>query len=364
MNTNNTRPLIHFTPRKGWMNDPNGPVFYKGEYHLFFQHNPDNTYWDNMHWGHAASKDLMHWEEKPIALYPDEDGMIFSGSAFVDKKNITGLGTKDNPAVLLFYTSHNPHTAREMQCMAYTTDFAHFHKYENNPIIPGKDHTPARDPQVFENRISGGYSLCLTIENAVEFYHSTNLLEWKKTGEFLLPEYALHGMIECPCMFNDNKDILMLSMDIPDTEFDKFPKEAVPHNRLMQYFIGFFDGNKFIVDDAQNEALLIDYGPDFYAGTVFSNIEDTILIAWLGDFSENAKNAPTIKEGFKGIMSYPRKMVLKKIDNGYRLSHSFYPKPDSEEGVLYEKTESEETLTDGCVKECIKENGLFPYTSM
>ena len=362
MNTDISRPSIHFAPHKGWMNDPNGPIFFKGEYHLFFQHNPDNTYWDNMHWGHAKSKDLVHWEELPIALFPDEDGMIFSGSALVDERNVTGLGSAENPAILLFYTSHDSKTGREMQCVAYTTDFAKFYKYGNNPIIPGKEHTPARDPQVFENKILGGYSLCLTVEKAVEFYHSTNLLEWKKTGEFLLPKYALHGMIECPCMFNDDKDVLMLSMDITDSEFDKLPKEAIPHNRLMQYFVGTFNGYNFIFDDTQKEALLVDYGPDFYAGTVFSNFEDTILIAWLGDFSEEAKNAPTIKDGFKGIMSYPRKLTLKENNGEYRLSHSFYPTPNSGNGVRYEKTDTEETLIDSCVKERIKENGLMAFT--
>ena len=166
------------------MNDPNGPVFYKGEYHLFFQHNPYGTHWDNMHWGHAKSKDLVHWEELPIALFPDDDGMIFSGSALVDKGNITGFGSTENPPLLLFYTSHDAKTKREMQCLAYTLDCIHFYKYEKNPLIPGLEQTPARDPQVFVNDILGGFSLCLPVENKVEFYHSDNLFDWEKTGEF------------------------------------------------------------------------------------------------------------------------------------------------------------------------------------
>ena len=162
------RPRYHFTPKKGWMNDPNGPVFFRGEYHIFFQHDPDSLVWNTMHWGHAKSVDLLSWEELPIALFPDEQGVIYSGSAFVDEENVSGFGSKEEPALLLFYTSHNMKTMREMQCLAWSTDGMTFHKYEGNPIIPGADHTPARDPQVFKNPFLGGYSLCLTRENVVE----------------------------------------------------------------------------------------------------------------------------------------------------------------------------------------------------
>ncbi|MCR4649072.1 MAG: glycoside hydrolase family 32 protein [Lachnospiraceae bacterium] len=356
-------PLVHFSPHKGWMNDPNGPVYFNGEYHVFFQHNPNDVYWDSMHWGHAKSNDLMHWEELPIALFPDEQGMIFSGSAFIDKDNITGLGSEKKPPVLLFYTSHDAATKREMQCMAYTPDMEHFYKYEGNPVIPGKENTPARDPQVFENKILGGFSLCLTVENAVEFYHSNDLISWEKTGEFRLPEYAVHGMIECPCMFEDEKHVLMMSMDIPDSEISKLPEDSVPHNRLMQYFVGTFDGKTFAADENQKETLLVDYGPDFYAGTIFSNTKDTILIAWLGDFSEKAKNSETVKEGFKGILSFPRTLKLKKTNSGYRLYHTFIKGCEGEEGVSYRKDDGEESITDGCVSEIIKDNGLKAYTS-
>lgn len=356
------RPLIHFSPLKGWINDPNGPVFYKNEYHLFFQHNPNDVFWDDMHWGHAKSKDLMHWEELPIALFPDEDGMIFSGSAFVDKDNKSGLGTKEACALLLFYTSHDPESKREMQCLAYTLDGEHFHKYDKNPIIPGKEHTPARDPHVFVNKVLGGFSLCLTTERNVEFYHSNDFLTWEKTGDFSLPEYALHGMIECPCFITLERDVLMMSMDVKESEFYKFPKEAVAHSRSIQYFVGAFDGLTFKVDESQEEVLLVDYGPDFYAGTVFANMEDNILIAWMGDFSDGARKNGTEEEGFKGTMSYPRKLTLKKTLKGYRLCHEFYPNPGKETGIFYEKTSDGETLKDLIISETIKDNGFLPVT--
>ena len=363
------RPNLHFTPEKGWMNDPNGPVFYKGEYHLFFQHDPDSLVWDTMHWGHAKSKDLVHWEHLPIALFPDEQGVIYSGCAFVDEDNITGWGTKEEPALLLFYTSHHMETRREMQCLAYTTDCLHFTKYEGNPILPGEDYTPARDPLVFRNRILGGFSMVITREKEVEFYHSDNFLKWEKTGAFLLPKYALSGMIECPCMFETQdqdgvpKTILMLSMDVPETEFGKFPEQAVAHARCMQYFTGRFDGRVFAVDQEQKEVLLVDYGTDFYAGTIFANVEDTILIAWLGDFSEGARRTPMEQEGFRGIQSYPRKLTLHKTADGYRLHHAFYPDPSAFEGELrYIRSGTEGKLSDGCVIEILREKGFLPVT--
>jgi len=381
------KPKIHFSAQKGWINDPNGPIFFNDEYHIFFQYNPYATHWDNIHWGHARSKDLMHWEELPIALFPDDQGMIFSGCAIFDKDNLSGLGNENDPPVLLFYTSHDEETLREMQCLAYTLDMETFFKYDKNPIIPGKDHTPARDPFIFENKILGGFSLCITREKRIEFYHSNNFLDWEITGSFELPEFAPEGMIECPFMFEDNRHVLVMSMDIADTEFDKLPAEADKHNRFMQYFIGDFDGYKFVLDDGQKNALLIDYGPDLYAGTIFSGVKDTILIAWLGDFSNGAKDLHTEKEGYKGILSLPRKLKLKKTDTFFVLIQSFYPDLKSIDNVIYIKTPLmntegskeddiydrsimemidkgfDEILIDGCVRECLKDEGSISYTS-
>jgi len=360
------RPKIHFTPENGWMNDPNGLVFYEGQYHLFYQHDPDSLVWDTMHWGHARSRDLQNWEHLPIALFPDEMGVIYSGSCIVDTENVTGWGTKENPPLLAFYTSHNMKTMRECQCLAWSTDGIVFHKYEGNPVIPGEDHTPARDPQVFRNDMIGGYSMIITCEDRVEFYHSVNLIRWEKTGEFRLPEYALSGMIECPCLFRSNdRYVLMLSMDVPEEEFRKFPEEAVPHKRVMQYFVGTFNGTTFLTDPSQNEVLLVDYGPDFYAGTIFSNVKETILMAWLGDFSEGAKQTPTEKEGFRGIQCFPRKLTLVQTEDGYRLRHEFFFSGDKvlPDEVIYEKTQDRESLIDGCVSEKLYRNGMLPVTS-
>lgn len=380
------RPKVHFTPEKGWMNDPNGLVFYKGNYHLFYQHDPDSLVWNIMHWGHAVSDDLLSWEHLPIALYPDELGVIYSGCGFVDTENASGLGSKEDPALLLFYTSHDMETKKEQQCLAWTADGMTFHKYSKNPILPGAEHTPARDPQVFNNTVLGGYTLILTREERVEFYGSHDLLRWEKSGEFFLPEYALSGMIECPCMFRakveetvlsvateeaDGGDaesdvyVLILSMDVPESEFSKFPEDAVPHARVMQYFVGTFDGKRFIVEEEQKEVKLVDHGPDFYAGTIFSNVSDTILLSWLGDFSEGAKETPTEKEGFRGIQCYPRKLTLRKTEDGWRLRQVLFPEPEEGSSKYdFRKNGDEQVLIDGCVREVIRKDGLWTGTSI
>ena len=134
------RPQYHFSPATGWMNDPNGLVYYDGEYHLFYQYNPDDIVWGPMHWGHAVSTDLVHWEHLPIALYPDEVGNIFSGSAVIDWENTAGFGKEATSAlsagasvVAVFTHEHN---GRQMQSLAYSTDKGRaFTKYEGNPVL-------------------------------------------------------------------------------------------------------------------------------------------------------------------------------------------------------------------------------------
>ena len=373
-NMSKYRPKYHFTPKYGWMNDPNGLIYFGGKYHMFFQHNPNGLVWNQMHWGHAVSSDLVHWEELPIALFPDEEGDIFSGSCIYDKENVSGLGTAEDPPLLAFYTSHRMKDGREMQCVASSTDGVTFAKYTGNPIIPALPF-PARDPFVFRNPVTGTFSLCLTTEKAVWFYSSENLLTWEKTGEFTLPAYAFQGMIECPCIFfadvmGEKKAVLMVSMDVPAEEYTKFPADALPHSRLMQYFAGSFDGLKFVPDSSQSKPLLVDEGRDFYAGNLFADTDFPILIAWLGN-SKESMEIPTEEEGFRGIMSYPRKLEPVKIAEGYRLRQSFYPAfvvgkqseadKQRENAELHEDGES---IRDGCVYEHISKDGLHAETYM
>ena len=195
------RPQVHFSPLQGWNNDPNGLVWYKGFYHLFFQHNPAGNIWGNMHWGHAVSTDLLHWKELPIALYPDmENGKrmdtIFSGSAIVDTRNVTGLG--DHPLVLLYTSSpFEDHTGREYdQRLAYSPDGMTFHKYPDSPVIPHAAESN-RDPKVVWCEELSCY-LCVVylVEQTYIIYRSDNLLSWRE-----LQCVTLEGDNECPDLY-------------------------------------------------------------------------------------------------------------------------------------------------------------------
>ena len=149
------RPNFHFSPRNNWMNDPNGMFFYKGNYHLYFQHNPYSNVWGPMHWGHAISKDLVNWEEQPIAIYPDDLGTIFSGSSVVDLKNTSGFGSIENPPIVAIYTNHNTQKQKEgsklfqAQSIAYSLDEGQtWTKYNGNPVIENPGIRDFRDPKV------------------------------------------------------------------------------------------------------------------------------------------------------------------------------------------------------------------------
>ena len=196
------RPAARFTADYGWINDPNGLVFYEGKYHLFFQHNPVGVRWGNMHWGHAVSDDLMHWEQLPDALYPDETGDMYSGSAIVDHENLLGLNTPEHEAVLLYYTSAGNHRelnagTKSTQCLAISTDGAKtFRKYEKNPVVPhiiGGN----RDPKVMHDAATGLYLMALYLDgDRYGLFTSKNLTDWKQIQALSLP-----GDNECPDIF-------------------------------------------------------------------------------------------------------------------------------------------------------------------
>ena len=176
---NKFRPSVHFTPPKGWANDPNGMFFLDGTYHFFYQHRPNsNTFPRNrseykMHWGHAVSKDLLHWENLPIALFPDDKGDCWSGSCVVDKENLSGFG-KD--AVLAYYTNYVAESGVQEQGLAFSTDYVNFTKIPNNPVLPNPGQSDFRDPKVFWNPVRNCYSMALTGGKHIEFFASKDLL--------------------------------------------------------------------------------------------------------------------------------------------------------------------------------------------
>jgi fructan beta-fructosidase len=317
------RPQFHFTPEKGWMNDPNGLVYYDGEYHLFYQHYPDSTVWGPMHWGHAISKDLVSWEHLPIALYPDSLGYIFSGSIVVDEKNTTGFQTgKEKPLVAIF-TYHDMvkekagRKDRESQGIAYSLDKGRtWLKYEKNPVIPNKGDTDFRDPKVFWHEATKNWIMPLAVGKKLEIFTSPNLKNWQKVSEFGLKESLNDGVWECPDLISfkteDGSEKWVLIQNIG--------RGAVNGGSGTQYFVGNFDGKVFTNDNPPENKLWLDYGADNYAGVSWFNApnNEKIYIGWMSNWDDYANLVPT--STWRSGMTVPRKLSLNKTPEGYRLA--------------------------------------------
>ena len=316
------RPQFHFTPEKGWMNDPNGLVYYDGEYHLFYQHNPDSTVWGPMHWGHAISKDLVSWKHLPIALYPDSLGYIFSGSIVVDENNSTGFQNgKEKPLVAIF-TYHDMvkekagKNDRESQGIAYSLDKGRtWTKYANNPVIPNKGDADFRDPKVFWHADTKNWIMPLAVGKKLEIFTSPNLKNWQKASEFGMKESINDGVWECPDLISfktDNgKEKWVLIQNIG--------RGAINGGSGTQYFVGNFDGKIFSNDNSPEKKLWLDYGADNYAGVSWFNApnNDRIYIGWMSNWDDYANIVPT--STWRSGMTVPRKLSLAKTPEGYRL---------------------------------------------
>lgn len=311
----NYRPNIHFTPPVMWTNDPNGMVYVNGIYHLFYQHYPEAPNWGPMHWGHAVSRDLLHWKHMPMALYPDELGMIFSGSCVYDRENTSGYGTKEKPPIVAVYTNHGRH-GLEQQSIAYSTDGIHFEKSYQNPVIPNPGISDFRDPKAFYNPVKNCWSLVLAAGDRVHFYKSEDLKRWEKTGEFG-PEGSLaSGVWECPDLFQveaeDGRKLWVLIVSMTTTTEDGRCR--------TQYFLGDFDGDKFILQQKEEEPLWMDFGFDNYAGVTFQNLEEPLFLGWAMNWGY-ANETPTGE--YCGQMTLARSLRAVKTEKGYRLAASF-----------------------------------------
>lgn len=311
----NYRPNIHFTPPAMWTNDPNGMVYVNGIYHLFYQHYPEAPNWGPMHWGHAVSRDLLHWKHMPIALYPDELGMIFSGSCVYDRENTSGYGTKEKPPIVAVYTNHGRH-GLEQQSIAYSTDGIHFEKSYQNPVIPNPGISDFRDPKAFYNPVKNCWSLVLAAGDRVHFYKSEDLKRWEKTGEFGPEGNLASGVWECPDLFQveaeDGRKLWVLIVSMTTTTEDGRCR--------TQYFLGDFDGDKFILKQEEKEPLWIDFGFDNYAGVTFQNLEGPLFLGWAMNWGY-ANETPTGE--YCGQMTLARSLRAVKTEKGYRLAASF-----------------------------------------
>lgn len=322
------RPAIHFTARENWLNDPNGMVYIDGKYHLFYQHYPLAPHWGPMHWGHAVSEDLLHWEHLPIALYPDEFGCIYSGSCVYDARNLSGFGTEGAPPLLAIFTHHSMNESpTEQQSLAYSTDYKHFEKYYQNPVIPNPGQKDFRDPKVFWNPVRKCYSCVVAAGGKVEFYASGNLREWEKTGEFQAGVHGLSGTCECPDCFplptaDGEKWVLIISMILPREAIGKSNDVYDRMGHITQYYVGTFDGDAFRDTQESPLPLLLDFGTDNYAAVTFQNLEEKVMIGWADNWYY-ANFTPCAASGFRGKMTLARKMSLASTAKGHRLRFSF-----------------------------------------
>ncbi len=295
------RPTYHFSPEWGWMNDPNGMVYKDGEWHLFYQFNPYGSFWGNMHWGHAVSKDLVNWENLGIAIAPDALGAIFSGSAVVDKDNTAGFG-KD--ALIAMYTSDGDN---QTQSIAYSLDNGRtFTKYAGNPVIMAADTPDFRDPKIFWHEESRQWKVILAAGQEVQFYSSDNLKDWTYDSSFGLSYGNHNGVWECPDLVRlpfEGKEKWVLILNInPGGPFG---------GSATQYFVGNYDGKAFKCDDLPTVTRWMDYGKDHYATVTWSNAPEgrTVAIAWMSNW-QYANSVPTRQ--FRSSNSVPRDLSLVK----------------------------------------------------
>ena len=310
------RPAYHFTPPENFMNDPNGMVFYRGEYHLFYQHNPFGPTWGHMCWGHAVSPDMLRWQHLPVALREDDGVMIFSGSAVVDWRNTSGFGAADDPPLIAIYTGHT--AAEQTQCIAYSLDAGRtWTKYAGNPVISIGSRN-FRDPKVFWHEATRRWIMvsALADQSRVRFYGSPDLIHWEHLSDF--GPAGSSGVWECPDLFplavEGEGDTVrwMLKVDVG-------PKN-LPKGMCAQHFIGQFDGVRFVNDNPPDLTLWSDYGKDFYAAQSWSDVPATdgrrLWLAWMSNWQE-ANTTPTTP--WRGAMTIPRSLALRRYPEGLRL---------------------------------------------
>lgn len=329
------RPQFHFSPATNWCNDPNGLVYNNGTYHMFYQHNPFGNQWGHMTWAHATSKDLVHWTHQPIAI-PEENGiMIFSGTCVVDKNNTSGFGKNGKVPMVAVYTGHIENV-NQSQHIAYSLDDGiTWTKYANNPVLDlhKKDF---RDPKIFWHQEKKYWVMALMfpVEHMVQFYSSPNLKDWAHLSDFG-PAGDTSGVWECP--------------DLTQVPVEGMPGKKkwllqMSQNASMQYFVGEFDGVKFINENSVQQIKRPDYGPDYYAAISYNQLpaaQQPTAIGWVNNWYY-ANDIPTTP--WKSAMSLPRTLSVKKVNEGWVLVQ----KPVTTLNTLRqpaEKTPSQEIVT-------------------
>ena len=316
--TEKYRPRFHFTPAINWTNDPNGLVYYKGHYHLFYQYNPFGNVWGHMSWGHAVSTDLVHWKHLPVAIAEENGTMIFSGSAVIDEKNTSGLAArKEDIPMVAIYTGHyiadtsNRENYIQSQNIAYSLDGGgNWKKYPDNPVLDlhKKDF---RDPCVFWYAPEKKWVMAAVLpkEHIVQFYGSPNLIRWTHLSDFG-PAGDIKDIWECPSLVQ-----VAVSGSHGKKKWVLFNSQQT----TMQYFVGEFDGTKFTNENPDENIYRPDYGPDYYAGITYNHLpadKPAVLLGWANNWTY-ANDIPT--SPWKSMMALPRQLSLKKVNNEWIL---------------------------------------------
>lgn len=352
------RPQLSYSPAHNWMNDPNGLVYHDGEYHLFYQYNPNGNAWGDMSWGHAVSTDLVHWDELAPALLAEKDGqgaltqMFFSGSVVVDEANTSGLGRPGQPAMVALYTSVYPQAlalangqsvraGTQAQSLAYSLDRGRsWVQYAGNPVIglPPAAYVDQfrdfRDPKVFWYAPERKWvmALALPTHHKALFYSSNDLLHWEYMSEFG-PGNAVGGVWECPDLFElpvdgdatRSKWVLVISLN----------PGGPAGGSGTQYFTGAFDGTRFTADAPApgagaahapvvataapgDQVQWLDYGSDFYAAASWNGVagDRRLLAGWMNNWTYG-QQVPTAP--WRSAQSVPRELSLRTLDGRVRL---------------------------------------------
>ncbi|WP_030606466.1 glycoside hydrolase family 32 protein [Streptomyces sclerotialus] len=307
------RPQVHFSPARNWMNDPNGLLHHNGTYHLFFQYNPSGNTWGNMSWGHATSPDLVHWEERPVAIAHDDEEMVFSGSAVFDRDNTSGLGTTAAPPLVAVYTSMVKATGRQRQSLAYSTDDGEtWTRYAGNPVLDIGSND-FRDPKVFWHAPTDRWvmAVAMAAEHRIRFYASPDLKTWTYLSDFG-PSGATGGVWECPDLFELPVDgasgrrrwVLIVNLN----------PGGPAGGSAGQYFTGDFDGTTFTADP-QDGPRWLDHGADAYAGVTYNDAPGgrRVLVAWMNNWLYGEK-IPT--DPWRSAMGFPRELGLRSAAGG------------------------------------------------
>ena len=305
------RPQYHFSPEINWMNDPNGLVYHDGEYHLFHQYNPAGNSWGHMSWGHAVSKDLVHWEHLPLAI-PEVDGiMAFSGCCVVDRANTSGFGINGQPPMVAIYTGHGK--GKQVQNIAFSNDHGRtWTLYDGNPVLDINE-KDFRDPKVFWHEQTSRWVMVVSLaaQKVLVFYTSNDLKQWEEASRFgpagaeNKPNWECPDIFELPIEGQNGKRLWVLEADMGSG--------SVAGGSGGEYFVGHFDGTRF---EAIQDAKWADFGRDFYAPVSWSDIPDSDgRRIWLGWFNNwETCLVPTFP--WRSCMSIPRTLSLRSVPSG------------------------------------------------